>query len=71
MAHPMQAHMMETHIVDQLARMPDAREGVSSFLGKRAPDFTGRPSDVMPRFERWWPEVPYTPGAANSCGSSQ
>ena len=35
---------------------PDGKEGISSFLEKRKPNFTGRPSTVMPAFSPWWEE---------------
>jgi hypothetical protein len=37
----------------------DAREGVASFLEKRPPHFTMRPSRDLPSFYPWWPERPF------------
>lgn len=35
---------------------PDAKEGISSFLENRKPNFTGRPSTDMPVLFPWWEE---------------
>ncbi len=35
---------------------PDCKEGVTSFLEKRPPEFTMKPSKDMPDFFPWWPD---------------
>ncbi len=57
--HPMEAHKLDSRAIDGLGRGPDAREGVSSFLEKRAPAFTGRPSTDLPEFYPWWDDRPW------------
>ncbi len=57
--HPMEAHKLDSRAIDGLGRGPDAREGVSSFLEKRAPAFTGRPSTDLPDFYPWWDDRPW------------
>lgn len=51
-------HPLEAHKVDSLAiyytSMGDGKEGVKSFLEKRAPEFTKQSSKDMPDFYPWW-----------------
>jgi enoyl-CoA hydratase/carnithine racemase len=46
--HPMVAHRAESEGLASRARSGDAREGVASFLEKRAPDFPERVSADLP-----------------------
>ncbi len=52
--HPMEAHKIDSRGIYATGRTDDAREGVNSFLEKRAPQFPGRPSRDMPDFFPWW-----------------
>ncbi len=55
-----QAHPIEAHRIDSLAMfytsLGDGKEGVSSFLEKRAPDYQGKAS-AMPEIYPWWQNV--------------
>ena len=53
-----QDHPMKAHEVDSLAiyyaSLNSGKEGVNSFLEKRAPTFTQKASTDMPSFYPWW-----------------
>jgi enoyl-CoA hydratase/carnithine racemase len=57
--HPMAAHQVDSRCIFWMGRSADAHEGVASFLEKRAPRFTLRPSADMPPFYPWWRERPF------------
>ncbi|MBW2314488.1 MAG: crotonase/enoyl-CoA hydratase family protein [Deltaproteobacteria bacterium] len=54
--HPMEAHRVDSQAIYAMGRSPDAYEGVQSFLEKRPPEFSMRPSEDMPDFYPWWTE---------------
>ncbi|MFN8602723.1 MAG: crotonase/enoyl-CoA hydratase family protein [Candidatus Binatia bacterium] len=53
---PMEAHLLDSKSIFFMGRSADAYEGVSSFLEKRPPKFSMRPSADMPPFYPWWKE---------------
>ncbi|MCU0269335.1 MAG: enoyl-CoA hydratase-related protein [Acidimicrobiales bacterium] len=58
-AHPMEAHRIDSRAVFSLGQGPDAREGVVSFLEKRPPTWSQRPSTDLPAWYPWWDEPDY------------
>lgn len=54
--HPMMAHRIDSRAVQSRGQSDDVREGVSSFLEKRAPVYPNRVSSDMPEFFPWWEE---------------
>lgn len=59
LAHPMQAHKVDSRGIFSRARSADAAEGISSFLDKRPAKFTEKVSSDMPDFFPWWEEPEY------------
>ena len=54
--HPMEAHKVDSRAIHSRGASPDAREGVMSFLEKRAAAFPMKVSDGMPDWFPWWQE---------------
>jgi enoyl-CoA hydratase/carnithine racemase len=48
--HPMEAHVTESRSLNWIFGMPDAREGIKSYLEKRPPAFPMKLSKDMPPF---------------------
>jgi enoyl-CoA hydratase/carnithine racemase len=59
--HPMEAHKVDSASVFAMGQSADALEGVGSFLEKRPPRFSMRPSADMPAFYPWWKERSFKP----------
>ena len=54
--HPMEAHKIDSRGIRGMGQLPDAYEGVQSFLEKRPGNYTMKPSTDMPDFYPWWKE---------------
>ena len=52
--HPMEAFKIDSKSMYYMKRGADKKEGVDSFLGKRAPNFPMKVSKDMPDFYPWW-----------------
>lgn len=57
--HPMMAHRVDSRSIYRLSRSADAREGIASFLEKRAPAYPDTVGANMPDFYPWWDEPEY------------
>ena len=56
---PMEAHKVDSRGIFERGRSGDVKEGVVSFLEKRAPKFPDRVSKDMPPYFPWWEERGY------------
>jgi hypothetical protein len=52
--HPIDAHEIDSAGIAALGKSADAREGITAFLEKRAPNFQDRVSSDMPACFPWW-----------------
>ena len=52
--HPMEAHIVDSAAIFDRGQTEDAREGVMSFLEKRAPNYPEKVSSGLPNFWPWW-----------------
>ncbi|MBP6435235.1 MAG: crotonase/enoyl-CoA hydratase family protein [Sphingorhabdus sp.] len=57
--HPMAAHKIDSRAIYRRSRSGDAKEGIASFLEKRAPEYPDKVSTDMPDFFPWWEEPVY------------
>jgi hypothetical protein len=57
--HPMAAHELDSRAIQARGAAEDAREGVASFLEKRAAEYPNRVSTDMPEFFDWQGEPPF------------
>jgi enoyl-CoA hydratase/carnithine racemase len=53
-SHPMEAHMADSRGIQARGAMPDAKEGVTSFLEKRLPRYPDRVSTDLPDIWEHW-----------------
>ena len=59
-AHPMAAHKVDSKAIYRRSRSNDAKEGISSFLEKRAAQYPDTVSADMPDFYPWWDDPEYS-----------
>lgn len=58
--HPMEAHRVDSRAINSRGASDDAREGVMSFLEKRAPQFPGKVSEGLPDVFPGWDEPKFS-----------
>lgn len=58
--HPMEAHKLDSRIIWTRGASADAKEGVTSFLEKRAPIYPDKVSKDRPHFSPWMDERSYS-----------
>ena len=57
----MEAHRLESRLVIARGKAADSKEGVGSFLEKRAPNYPDKVSRDMPEPFPWRPTPPFKP----------
>lgn len=58
--HPMDAHKIDSRGIYHRGKSADVKEGVTSFLQKRAPEFPNEVSTDMPEYFPWWDEQKFS-----------
>ncbi|MEM7095330.1 MAG: crotonase/enoyl-CoA hydratase family protein [Actinomycetota bacterium] len=58
--HPMEAHKVDSRGIQYMGASADAKEGVESFLEKRDPDYSLKPSEDLPDFFPWWEDPQFS-----------
>ncbi len=58
-SHPMEAHRVDSRGVFHMGQSADAKEGVVSFLEKRAPSYPGKVSEDLPDIFPYWEDPEY------------
>jgi len=58
--HPMEAHKIDSRGVQYMGASADAKEGVESFLEKRDPNYTLKPSQDLPDYFPWWTDPEFS-----------
>ena len=53
-------HKIDSRGIFARGRMPDAKEGVESFLEKRSAEFNDSVNDDLPEYYPWWDEEKYS-----------
>ena len=64
-SHPMAAHSLDSRLIQQMGRTPDAHEGVQSFLEKRPAVFTMSPARDVPEPFPFWETPPFDPAESD------
>ena len=58
--HPMEAHRVDSRAIQALGSMADAKEGVTSFLEKRTPEWSLKPSTDTPDVFPGWTDPEFS-----------